>query len=116
MRIVASACLVIAVLLMVGCQQMTDQQKTDLGKIPAIEKTVGMAAKQADFEALKVKVEAIEKFLGDKASKFGGAPYGAVDTSKKAAPGGKTPAPAPATPAPKPEKKPAATKAPAKTK
>jgi len=103
-RIVASACLVLAVLLMVGCQQLTDAQKADIGNIQSIQKTANAAAKQADLDALKATVAQIETFLKDPKSKFGA--YGLPpDTSKKVAPGAKGAGTPPATPPAKPPEK-----------
>jgi len=119
MRIVASACLVLAVLFMVGCQQLTDAQKADLGKVSSIEAKANKTA--ADFEkaindpaaGLNKKVADIEAFLKDAKSKFGA--YGAPAPEAKPAVApkpGEKPAPAPA---PKAKEAPK-TKEPGKTK
>jgi hypothetical protein len=125
MRIVASACLVLAVLFMVGCQQLTDAQKADLGKVSSIEAKANKTAADLDKAindpamGLIKKVADIEKFLGDKNSKFGVGQYApppAAPTPTGVKPGGTgTPAPTPApAPAPKP-KKPVPSKGPGST-
>lgn len=120
MRIVASACLVLAILFMVGCQQLTDAQKADLGKISSIEAKANKTT--ADFDkaindpamGLMKKVADIEKFLGDKNSRFGVGQFAppATPTTPAVKPGEK---PVPPAPAPK-VKEPAKTKEPGKTK
>jgi hypothetical protein len=118
MRIVASACLVLAILFMVGCG-LTDQQKTDLGKVSAIEQKANAAATSADLMKATGRLDNIEKFLNDKTAtglKKSLADFlnPAPDTGKKAAGGGKaTPAP---TPTPTPTKGTGKTKGAGKTK
>jgi hypothetical protein len=83
MRKVASACLVLAILLMVGCGTSAEDKKmiTDQGvKIAALEKSVADMTKMATD--MGAKLTAVETFLKDGKSKFGG--YGVVpDTTKK---------------------------------
>jgi len=122
MRIVASACLVLAILFMVGCQQLTDKQKADLDKVSSIEAKANKTA--TDFDkaigdpaaGLAKKVADIEAFLKDKGSKFGGygAPPPEVKPPEVKKPGDKTPPKAEKKEEPKkePEKK----KEPGKTK
>jgi len=116
MRIVASACLVLAILFMVGCGTSAEDKKmiTEQGaKITTLEKTTGdMGKAVADMGK---KLTDVEAFLKLKFKDYGAPP----DTMKKPEPppkGGKTPAPA----APKTEtpagKAPAKAKEPGKTK
>lgn len=111
MRIVASACLVIAILFMVGCGTSAEDKKmiTEQGaKITTLEKTVGDMGK-ATMDMTK-KVADVEAFLKLKFKDYGVPP----DTMKKPADapkGGKAPAKAP-----EPAKTPEPTKAPAKAK
>lgn len=117
MRIVASACLVIAILFMVGCGTSAEDKKmiTEQGaKITTLEKTVGDMGK-ATMDMAK-KVADIEAFLKLKFKDYGVPP----DTMKKPAdaPKGGTPK-APAKEEPKkeePKKAPAKAKEPGKTK
>lgn len=89
MRIVASACLVLAILFMVGCGTSAEDKKmiTDQGaKIATLEKGLADMTKMATD--MGVKVTAMETFLKDAKSKFGG--FGAPpDTMKKAEAGKK---------------------------
>jgi len=83
MRIVASACLVLAILFMVGCGTSAEDKKmiTDQGaKIATLEKSLADMTKMATD--MGAKVTAVETFLKDGKSKFGG--YGAApDTTTK---------------------------------
>jgi len=115
MRIVASACLVLAILFMVGCGTSAEDKKliTDQGtKIQTLEASV-KALQAEKLASMDKKIGDIEAFLKDPKSAFGkfGAPVPAAVTP--GTPGG-TPPPA----APKTETKtPAPKKAPAtKTK
>jgi len=115
MRIVASACLVLAILFMVGCGTSAEDKKmiTEQGaKITTLEKTVGDMGK-ATMDMAK-KIADVEAFLKLKFKDYGVPP----DTMKKApeAPKG---AKAPAKEEPKkeePKKAPAKAKEPGKTK
>lgn len=111
MRIVASACLVLAILFMVGCGTSAEDKKmiTEQGaKITTIEKTVGDMGK-ATMDMAK-KVDDIEAFLKLKYKDFGVTPD-AMKKPAEAPKGGKAPAKAP-----EPAKTPEPTKAPAKAK
>lgn len=114
MRIVASACLVLAILFMVGCGTSAEDKKmiTEQGaKITTIEKRAGDMEK-ATMDMAK-KVTDIETYLKSKDPKYGAPP----DTIKKAPvppTGGKTPPPT--TPPTTPPTKPPKAKEPPKTK
>lgn len=84
MRIVASVCLALVLLLMIGCGTSAED-KTKITNLETMTKTMDGAVKThgTDIVALKDKIAQIEKFLGDKTSKFGA--YGMpADTGKKA--------------------------------
>jgi ribosomal protein L12E/L44/L45/RPP1/RPP2 len=69
---------------MIGCGTSAED-KTKIQNLETMTKTVDGAVKThgADIVALKDKIAQIEKFLGDKTSKFGA--YGVpADTGKKA--------------------------------
>lgn len=116
MRIVASACLVIAILFMVGCGTSAEDKKmiTEQGaKITTLEKKVGDMEK-ASMDMAK-KVADVEAFLKLKFKDYGVPP----DTMKKAPEAPKGGAKAPAKEEPKkeePKKAPAKAKEPGKTK
>jgi len=117
MRIVASACLVLAILFMVGCGTSAEDKKMiqeHATKIQTLEKKVGDMEKSAMDMAKKFAD--VETFLKGKFKDYGAPP---ADTMKKPEPpkGGKTPTPEP----PKKEeptkgKGPAKGKEPGKTK
>jgi len=114
MRKVASACLVLAILLMVGCGTSAEDKKmiTDQGaKIAALEKSVADMTKMATD--MGAKVTAMETFLKDAKSKFGG--YGVAPDTMKKAEAGKPAAKEPAKTEPK-KKEAAPAKEPGKTK
>jgi len=115
MRIVASACLVLVILFMVGCGTSAEDKKLiqEQGtKLTQVDKKVGDIEKMA--QDMGKKLGDVETFLKDGKSKFGG--YGAPPPEVKppAKPGEKPAAPAPAE---KPKSgTPAKTKEPGKTK
>jgi len=112
MRIAASACLVLAILFMVGCGTSAEDKtaiKANTDAIAALQKQVTDMSKAAGD--MNAKVMAIEKFLGDKNAKIG--TYGMPpDTTKKPAEvvKGKPAAPAAPKKAPEPKKEPGKTK------
>lgn len=112
MRIVASVCLALALVFMIGCgmsaeeKQKLDKATTDINKI---QKDVEGASK--GLTELTKKVGDIETFLKDPKSKFGG--YGVVDTTKKPAAPAVKPGEKPATPPPAEKPKPPTTTKPA---
>jgi len=114
MRIVASACLVLAILFMVGCGTSAEDKKliTDQGtKIQTLESNVKALQAIANAD-LQKKIADIEAFLKDPKSTFGkyGAPPPAV--TAPGTPGGAPPTAPKTEPKaqPKTEKKAPATK------
>jgi len=98
MRIVASACLVLAILFMVGCGTSAEDKtaiKTNTDNIAALQKSVSDMT--ANVQKMTTDLGNVETFLKDKTAKFG--MYGMPpDTTKKLTQQPK-PAPAPKTPA-----------------
>jgi len=97
MRIVASACLVLAILFMVGCgMSSTDKQALTDNTTAIAKMNTDMAAAKTMMMALSAKVDSIATFLKDPKSKFGGFEV-AAPTPATPAPntkGGTTPPPA----------------------
>jgi len=113
MRIVATACLVLAVLFMVGCGTSAEDKQ----KIETLTKDMATLKGRVDkvepaAAEMQKHVDAIEAFLKDKAKKMGDYVYPPVVTAPTDKPGTTPAKPGdkPATPA-KPGDKPAGTKA-----
>jgi hypothetical protein len=105
MRIVASACLVLAILFMVGCGTSAEDKKAIQDNTAALTAMkADMAKATTAMTAMQAKIDDIVKFLDNPKSAFG----------KFTPPA--APAVAPATGAKTPETKTPATKAPEKTK
>lgn len=124
MRIVTTACTVLAILFAVGCQQLTEKQKADLDKISSIEaklnklETEYNKAINEPNEGLTKKVADIEAFLKDKNSKFGnyGMPVPPPETKKEEPKKGAKPTGKEEPKKEEPKKEPPAKKEPGKTK
>lgn len=118
MRIVASACLVIAILFMVGCGTSAEDKKmiTEQGaKITTLEKTVGDMGK-ATMDMAK-KLTDVETFLKGKFKDYGAPDSTKTTTTTTTTKTTKTSTPPPTTPpTTPPTKAPAKAKEPGKTK